>query len=598
MSFSSKYTPSLLPGELLEELFVERHDLLAEVMSRITSATETEDRTHTLLVGPRGAGKTHLIALVAHRLRAAIERGQRAQLAWLPEDLWTVDTFESLLRTIADELDIDASISHDRLDEAIRQRATAGGLVVVIIENLDETLALIGEVGQQRLRRLLMSGALLMVATTTGLSRHLSGQARPFYGFFTTTKLEPFDVDVATEMLAKLAAHAGDEELVRYLATPTAKARLTVVEQLAGGAPRIWATLASALTVAELDRLVDLLVTRFDDLTPYYQERLGKLSPQQRKVVARLAELDRAVSVKELATDLGLAERSVGKSVSDLHELEWVKPIDSPFAALVDRRRTYYELAEPMVRLAFQLKAARGRPIKLMIEFLKSWFDRPALESASITNSASQMWAREALISFDRDGLHATALRLSGLPTSRVPIAETLKQVDDALARLADGDACEILTLPNALRQVIEDRLTGPDAESVLDLRATVHSEARNEFGNVPSPQMEAWIASAVGFANADPTVIAAWLAKAWRFDEARLAVEHVTQTLGPDHPTTLITRNNLAGSYLAAGRTNEAITILEQLLADSDRILGPDHPATQTTRGNLNACRSAGRSQ
>ena len=59
-------------------------------------------------------------------------------------------------------------------------------------------------------------------------------------------------------------------------------------------------------------------------------------------------------------------------------------------------------------------------------------------------------------------------------------------------------------------------------------------------------------------------------------------------QVLGPDHPDTLITRNNLAGAYDSVGRFGEAIELYERVLADQERILGPDHPDTLTVRNNL----------
>ena len=69
-------------------------------------------------------------------------------------------------------------------------------------------------------------------------------------------------------------------------------------------------------------------------------------------------------------------------------------------------------------------------------------------------------------------------------------------------------------------------------------------------------------------------------------------------RVLGPDHPDTLTSRNNLAVAYRDAGRTAEAITLHEQTLADRERVLGPDHPDTLTSRNNLAlAYRDAGRS-
>jgi tetratricopeptide (TPR) repeat protein len=75
-----------------------------------------------------------------------------------------------------------------------------------------------------------------------------------------------------------------------------------------------------------------------------------------------------------------------------------------------------------------------------------------------------------------------------------------------------------------------------------------------------------------------------------------RLLINH-EQSLGPDHPGTLTSRNHLASAYLAAGRINEAITSHQETLADRERILGFDHPSTLTSRNNLAAAyRAAGR--
>ena len=49
--------------------------------------------------------------------------------------------------------------------------------------------------------------------------------------------------------------------------------------------------------------------------------------------------------------------------------------------------------------------------------------------------------------------------------------------------------------------------------------------------------------------------------------------------------------------SYQDAGRTQDAITIYEPLLADLERILGAEHPDTLGSRNNLaNAYQAAGR--
>jgi hypothetical protein len=76
--------------------------------------------------------------------------------------------------------------------------------------------------------------------------------------------------------------------------------------------------------------------------------------------------------------------------------------------------------------------------------------------------------------------------------------------------------------------------------------------------------------------------------AKAIRLYKRTLA--DCEQTLGPHHPYTFRSWNNLAMGYRAEGRTAEAIPLLEQTLADYERMLGAGHPKTKAARKDLAA--------
>ncbi|MDQ1740326.1 MAG: hypothetical protein QOE53_1978 [Pseudonocardiales bacterium] len=62
----------------------------------------------------------------------------------------------------------------------------------------------------------------------------------------------------------------------------------------------------------------------------------------------------------------------------------------------------------------------------------------------------------------------------------------------------------------------------------------------------------------------------------------------HLVAVLGPEHPDTLSSRNNLASAYQDAGRLAEAVLLFEATLADYERLLGREHPDTLTSRNNL----------
>ena len=50
-------------------------------------------------------------------------------------------------------------------------------------------------------------------------------------------------------------------------------------------------------------------------------------------------------------------------------------------------------------------------------------------------------------------------------------------------------------------------------------------------------------------------------------------------RVLGPDHPDTLISVNNLAALYEATGRYDAAEPLYQRALEARERVLGPDHP-------------------
>ncbi|MGB4318283.1 MAG: tetratricopeptide repeat protein, partial [Candidatus Microthrix parvicella] len=55
--------------------------------------------------------------------------------------------------------------------------------------------------------------------------------------------------------------------------------------------------------------------------------------------------------------------------------------------------------------------------------------------------------------------------------------------------------------------------------------------------------------------------------------------VEDSERLIGVDHPDTLTARANLAATYRQAVRTNDAITLLQEVVDRQDGVIGPDHP-------------------
>ena len=584
----SRFTPSTMPEDLLERLFVVRKPVLESLMKRVSDLGATPSPHHTLLVGPRGAGKTHLISLVFHRAKqlADARKNARLRIAWLPEDPWTIVSYARLLAAILERVAPDTGVKsadEAELDARLRSTSRKDGPVLVLMENVDQILDALGEVGQQKLRNLLQTeSGVLIIGSTTRLDRSLSSHTAPFFGFFDTIRLEPFSPEEAREMLTALAREADNAELAERLSSSGALARIHTIAHLAGGQPRLWALLGSALTVEELRDLAALLLSRFDDLTPYYQEQLARLSPLQRLVVAELAAADRPLPVKDIAERVGSDQRSVAKAVGDLAERGWLKPVSTIFTELLDRRRTYYDLAEPLARLAFQIKDSRGEPLPLVVDFLVNWFDADQLRSSDGSD-----YGRVALMRMEQDEVGGLARRLTSLPESRIPSLDLLGQVEDALAAFSAGDAEPVMALRSTLRQAIE--LRAHDEGGIASVRLELLEDALREVGDVPRGDTNSvWVGRAERLdAEAQSPqsrlMLVRWLAASWRFDEAEAALGTITS-----EEVALEGANAVAQAYESAGRLGEAIALYEQVLADRIRVLGPDHPDTLSSRNNL----------
>ncbi len=65
-----------------------------------------------------------------------------------------------------------------------------------------------------------------------------------------------------------------------------------------------------------------------------------------------------------------------------------------------------------------------------------------------------------------------------------------------------------------------------------------------------------------------------------------RETVERLRQTLGEQHPDTLICEGNLAVIMHARGRADDAGLLQQQVVAAMEPVLGAEHPSIDTVSG------------
>ena len=81
--YLSHFTPSMMAPQTLEAMLVQREPLLSPYLDHVLESLRTGSSHHTLLVGPRGIGKTHLISLLHHRLAKRQEAKDKALMEML-----------------------------------------------------------------------------------------------------------------------------------------------------------------------------------------------------------------------------------------------------------------------------------------------------------------------------------------------------------------------------------------------------------------------------------------------------------------------------------------------------------------------------------
>jgi DNA-binding transcriptional ArsR family regulator len=389
--FISRFSPNRTAPEDLEQINVQRQGLIDEVVGLLRESALKKSKHHLLFVGPRGCGKTHLLALVNSRLGKQKDLASRLRIAWLGEDETSTSFLDLLVRIYRalsaryqdefppDDLKqvygTDPDRARESLGEALVKHAKRR-TVLVMIENLDGLFRDLDEGEQRSWRAFLQNHPIFATAATAqSLSDGVSSHGQPFFGFFDVRHLTPLTFDEATELLRKLAAlDPSKGDLAEFLATPRGRARVRAIHHLSGGNHRLFVVLSELLTKESLDELVRPFEEMVDEqLTPYYQERLRWLSPLQRKIVEHLCFRSRPVPVKEIADGLFAAHSTITPQLKQLREMGYVVP--NPRG-----RESLYELAEPLMRLSMQVKdTQQSQPLGLLVDFLRVWYDRDEL---------------------------------------------------------------------------------------------------------------------------------------------------------------------------------------------------------------------------
>ncbi|MHA3019570.1 AAA family ATPase [Mycobacterium sp. BMJ-28] len=352
------YSPGTADAADLEARTVGRDALLSRLTQRLGTAAKDGSRPHTLLVGPRGSGKTHTARVVLHRLRA-----EHMLPLVVPEDALAIGSYADLLVELLRAHDREAK--HRRDDVVALERTILdiadGAMVLAVIENLDRVFAAIGEAGQGSLRAWVeTSTAVTIFATAPALFPGVSSRTQPWYGSFIVEELADLDAADGARIIARAAADRGDDELAGYAASAQGRRRLAEIQALTGGAPRLWRMVADVADRDSLQAGTPALAALLDRLSPVYQQRLWQLPAGEQRLVVEIARADGPRTVADLAAAVGISNQTASAALGRLVSARWVSATKSDTG---DRRSTWYDLAEPLVRHVLRYREGQLPPL-------------------------------------------------------------------------------------------------------------------------------------------------------------------------------------------------------------------------------------------
>ena len=450
----SVFTPSRTPPEQLEAIHVQRHALLSDAVQRVIESATTNNTHHQLFVGPRGTGKTHFTTLMVHRVSKAPEHETKLHIAWLNEDETSTSVLE-LLQRIAFALvkrypDLYSKTALDAIYDMAPEQAQIwliGHLLsiletrtlLVLVENLDQLFTGLGKAGQHELRALLQEHPqVALVATAQRLAPDLKDRKAAFFGFFQTEYLKPLDISDATKLLANIAELKQQTDVSVFLNSPTGHARVRALHHLAGGNHRIFIVLSQFITRDNIDALVVPFDKMVDEMTPYYQERIRWLPPQQRKIVEFLCGRERPTPVKDIARRLFSTNQIVSSQLKDLRNKGYV-------IAGKRGRESLYEIAEPMMRICVEVKENQSHePLRVLVDFLRVWYDQEDLNqrlTSCTPGELSHQYLQAALHRNEQDGPLRTQLLINTYRSEQTEMdpdwdeqMQSYASIDDSLA--------------------------------------------------------------------------------------------------------------------------------------------------------------------
>jgi tetratricopeptide (TPR) repeat protein len=429
---------------------VGRSTMLGDTLETLRKNLGKKPKHHQLFIAPRGSGKTHLLSLIEDAIRRDPALSEGYLVARFPEEANRVLSFASFLLTVCEILDQgtppdapwhalyarlstedDDSVVADTLVKAFRDHyRKTGRILMLMVENLNQLMEEHIKALQsiQALRGFLMGdNGCLLIATSPIHFGALTKPDQPFYDFFDVQVLEPLTADDTIELIRRNLEWDKREDLLARFSELLPKLR--AIHTLTGGSPRLTVMLYELLATESITAVKEQFMALQDRITPFYQDRLRDLSPQERAVLETIATMrdqpGKPAAPKtpgNIAKLMRMNQPQVSTLLSRLTKSLYLTTTDNPN----DGRSTLYTIREGFFDLWLYMnlsRAARQR-IPLLADFFASFYEQDAYRRLK----REEYWQRLKAGEFNEDAAENLSY-LSEVGTVAEKAAEKMKLI-------------------------------------------------------------------------------------------------------------------------------------------------------------------------
>ena len=310
---AKKYNPRFLTDEELVQSYCIRKLELESILETLHESTGRSNE-HTIVIGPRGSGRSMLVLRVA----AEVRRDPRLAPKWFPivfaEESYAVSTcgefwLECLSQLAEQAPDPDtasemrlghAEIKKDHDDGRVSDRCLSTLLnfslqqekrLLLVVEGLDMILERFGDsISPWRLRHTLQTDPwIFLLATAPRRFEQIESPEHALFYQFRPIDLRPMSAEECSDLWESITQRRLPEGSIHALQT------------LMGSCPRFFSTLARRDTGQSLEALTRGIRDLVDDQTEYFKSYIDSLPPQERQVFVALAEAWRPATAGEVA---------------------------------------------------------------------------------------------------------------------------------------------------------------------------------------------------------------------------------------------------------------------------------------------------------